>query len=420
MADGWIYGVLTGDLIRSTTLKKEYGDELIAFIRDTLDNAGKDNIKPYSIFRGDSFQGITRNPENALEDTIFIRLALISSKYSRNIKEEHLDARIAIGIGTIDYLSEKYSVGEGDGEAFRNSGPELDKLKTDNKKLVIKTPWDEINEEFEIHCAFFDRSFDLITPKQAEALFYYLKGFTQQEIAKKLGKSQSAISNRIKNTDYHIIEKIIATYKKKIQEELNIKRHFKDKGSEAKWLLDVGKTYFERFNYREALSNFEKSLKMAREIGDRSKEAQALHQIGMVHQLTNHFEQALESYKKSLEIARGIGNRKMEAGTLHQIGMAHQDTNQFKEAIEYYKKSLSIKQEIGDRKGEVEILIATGSAHKDLNQHDKAIEIFTDLIERFGKSENPEILESVSIAQSQVSEMKKEPKTAMLKPPCRV
>jgi len=367
MADGWIYGVLTGDIIRSTTLKKEYGDELIAFMRETLGDAGKDNIKPYSIFRGDSFQGITRNPEDALEDAIFIRLALISSKYSTNIKEEHLDARIAIGIGTIDYLPEKYSVGEGDGEAFRNSGPELDKLKADNKKLIIKTPWDEMNEEFEIYCAFLDRSLDSITPKQAEALMYYLKGCTQQEIAEKLGKSQSAISNRIKNTDYHIIEKIIAAYKKKIQEELNIKRHFKDKGSEAKWLLDVGNTYFERFKYREAISHFEKSLLMAREIGDRGKEAQALRWIGRVYQDTNRFEKALEYYNMSLDIAQEIGNRDGEAQTLHQIGMAYELTNRFDEALDYYNRSLDIAKEIGDRNGEAMSLHQIGIVYQLTN-----------------------------------------------------
>ncbi|WP_342676824.1 helix-turn-helix domain-containing protein [Methanofollis sp. UBA420] len=228
MADRWIYGVLTGDIIKSTKLKDKYGDELIAFIRNTLEDAGKNNIKPYSIFRGDSFQGITGNPENALEDAILIRLALISSKYSGNLRQDHLDARVAAGIGTVDYLPEDRPVSEGDGEAFRNSGPELDRMKNDRKKLVVKTPWAGINEEFEIYCAFLDRSFDSITPKQAEALVYLFKGLSQQEIAEKSGVSQSAISHRIKKTDYDIIKKIIARYQRKIREALNLESNSRD------------------------------------------------------------------------------------------------------------------------------------------------------------------------------------------------
>ncbi|MDK2974060.1 MAG: hypothetical protein PWP08_431 [Methanofollis sp.] len=528
MADGRIYGVLTGDVIRSTRLKKEYGDALITFIRNTLDDAGKNNIMPYSIFRGDSFQGITRNPENALEDAIFIRLSLIASRYSGNTREDHLDARIAIGVGTIDYLPENMSVGEGDGEAFRNSGPELDEMKADNKKLIVKTPWDGVDREFEIHCASLDRSLDTITPKQAEAMYYYLKGLSQQEIAGKLGVTQSAISNRIKHADYQIIEKIMAAYKQRIQEELTIQEHLKDKGSEAKWLLDLGSTYFERFNYQNALSHFEKSLRMAgaigdhrteaqalhmlgqvyqetdrfeealdayarslaiareigdrdgeartlhrigrvyqeadrfegaldayarslaivreigdrdgeartlhqigriyqetdrfeealdayarslaiaREIGDRDGEARTLHRIGRVYQETDRFEEALDAYARSLAIAREIGDRDGAAGTLHQIGRIYQETDRFEEALDSYARSLAIAREIGDRSGEARTLLVMGMARRGLDQPDRAIEIFTDLIGRFGTSENPEILAYVASAQSQVSGMKKE------------
>jgi len=53
--------------------------------------------------------------------------------------------------------------------------------------------------------------------------------------------------------------------------------------------------------------------------------------------------------------------------------------------------------------------MATGTVYEALNQPDRAIEIFTDLIERFKTSENPEILAFVAVAQSQLSGMEKEP-----------
>ena len=86
-------------------------------------------------------------------------------------------------------------VGEGEGEAFRNSGLELDKMKGE-RHITVKTPWDEINEELQTGCALLDALINRWTKEQAEAIIYHIQGYKQEDIAKKLNTSQSAVSQR--------------------------------------------------------------------------------------------------------------------------------------------------------------------------------------------------------------------------------
>ena len=105
-------------------------------------------------------------------------------------------------------------MGEGDGEAFRNSGPELDKMKKREQNLVIRTPWSEINEELGIECALLDALIQRWTKEQAEAILYQIgnkifldsklfmenhRGRTQEVIAKILEYKPASIISAFKN-----------------------------------------------------------------------------------------------------------------------------------------------------------------------------------------------------------------------------
>jgi predicted DNA-binding protein YlxM (UPF0122 family) len=191
-----IYAVLTGDLIGSSRFRIEEREKVISNLKDSFKMISPDSItSPFVIFRGDSFQGVLSRPDEALNAALIIRSSLLSRFKG---KRARLDARIAIGIGTIDYLSGN-QVGEGDGEAYRNSGPELDKMKKREQNLIIKTPWAGINEELRIECSLLDALIQRWTKEQAEVILYHItKGVTQEEIAKILGISQPAVFQRLK------------------------------------------------------------------------------------------------------------------------------------------------------------------------------------------------------------------------------
>jgi hypothetical protein len=235
METGKIYAVLTGDLIGSSRFRIQQREEVLSNLKDSFKEISPDIIaSPFVIFRGDSFQGVLSRPDEALNAALIIRASLLS-KFKG--KRTRLDARIAIGIGTIDYLPPDQA-GEGDGEAFRNSGLELDKMKKSEQNLIIRTPWTEINEELRTECALLDALIQRLTKEQAEAIAYQLpkreflaqdqviiKEITQQIIAEILNISQPALSQRLKTGGYWAVQAFLGRFKMIIQgkvREVNI------------------------------------------------------------------------------------------------------------------------------------------------------------------------------------------------------
>lgn len=223
MTGGRVYAVLTGDLIRSRAIKDVYGEECIRRLKDILAEIGRDYTAPFSIFRGDGFQGVSPNPEGALGDAVLLRLKLIGG-FDHGNSALRLDARIAVGIGTIHYLPKDGSVGEGDGEAFRRSGLELDAMKGAGRGIIVKTPWEDINTILPIFCDVLDRIIGGYTRRQAEAVMLTLEGLTQKEIGERVGTSQPAVSYRLKGTDYDLIQKILEWYRLQIRERVELTR----------------------------------------------------------------------------------------------------------------------------------------------------------------------------------------------------
>ena len=188
-----------------------------------MDYLKKNSLVPPSIFRGDSFQIATSNPDSAIKDAIILRLKLISS-FKVDETYPRLDARIAIGLGKIDYLptgKDNYNIGEMSGEAFRNSGQLLDRNLKGDRNLIVKTPWPEVDAEMDIHCLVVDRLISKWTTKQCAAVMYKLDDYTLKEIGEKLNISFSAVGRRLKKTDYDIVVRIVERYSEMIKIKIN-------------------------------------------------------------------------------------------------------------------------------------------------------------------------------------------------------
>lgn len=203
-----IYAVLTGDLVGYSRYKTKDRKEVLLHLKDSFKKLPLDIIaSKFWVFRGDSFQGILSRPEEALKAALIIRSSLVS-RYKG--KRSRLDARIAIGIGTVDYLPRR--VGEGDGEAFRNSGIELDGMKKSEKNLIVKTPWIELNEELSTECSLLDAVIERWTREQAEAMMYQIMGLTQEEIARVLKISQPAVFHRLRTCGSRAVQEFLQRY----------------------------------------------------------------------------------------------------------------------------------------------------------------------------------------------------------------
>ncbi len=206
-----LYAVLTGDIAKSSRFEGAARQNLLNILKAAFEEMeailGSDLIAfPFEIFRGDSFQGVLLQPEKALAAAVLIR-SFIRSSYKTTLQNA-VDARIAIGIGTVSHLPVK-STGEGDGEAFRNSGPELDKLSKHKLMMAIKTPWDEINSELAVECSMLDVIISRWTPQQADVIIEYFKGKTQEEMAENFKVSQPAIKKRMASANSYQLDLMV-------------------------------------------------------------------------------------------------------------------------------------------------------------------------------------------------------------------
>ena len=209
-----LYAVLTGDIAKSSRFagndRRILLDKLKMAFQKTEQILGSEVIAfPFDIFRGDSFQGVLNEADKALKATVLIR-ASMRSAYTTTLKNA-VDTRIAVGIGAISHLPDKSS-GEGDGEAYRSSGPFLDKMTKHARMTSIVTPWPEINAELNVECAMLDTIIARWTAVQADVVIEYLIGKTQEEMADKFEISQPAVKKRIASANIYQLELLMKRF----------------------------------------------------------------------------------------------------------------------------------------------------------------------------------------------------------------
>jgi|GEM_PF-197479 len=129
-----LYAVLTGDIIRSTTLSPQELDAVRAALITAVNVArrwkrGLVQGQP-EFFRGDAWQLLLTDPALALRIAIHLRASLLATGLA--------DTRIAIGLGEVDAVSsERISLSTG--QAFALSGKALDRM-TRYSNMTIEVP----------------------------------------------------------------------------------------------------------------------------------------------------------------------------------------------------------------------------------------------------------------------------------------
>jgi len=203
-----LYAVLTGDIVDSSKLKERQRVELHKAMVNTSDELrlrfGK--IVPLSvdIYRGDSWQFIVSDPANSLRVGLFYRSYIRAKMESKKI-----DTRVAIGIGSIDFLPGN-KASRGDGEAFRISGGALEKLSR-NRRMIFECSdsIDSLDREA------LDVIFQLIdvlardwTAKQAKTISGALLGLTQEKAASSWFEktiSQQAVAQHLDRSGWNAV-----------------------------------------------------------------------------------------------------------------------------------------------------------------------------------------------------------------------
>ncbi|WP_206512300.1 hypothetical protein [Colwellia sp. Arc7-635] len=175
----------SGDIIRSTELSHEVYEDLLYTPHNQL--AFICSINPsnkFEISRGDSFQVLVQDPENAARYALLIRTSLRSNNY---------DCRINIAIG--HDVSIRHTIGSSTGDAFTLSGRALDNMASDT--LKVTTSLQTFNEYFGLLTKYLDHHISEMTERQCAIAYIMLKNqpsLTQKEIAELLGVNRVSIN----------------------------------------------------------------------------------------------------------------------------------------------------------------------------------------------------------------------------------
>jgi hypothetical protein len=227
-------GVITGDIVGSREISAKSRAQLYLDFKKFLDSLQKDNwIDRYEVFRGDSFQCTLSKKNETLRVALMIRAFIksyisleqkaIVSKYpgqgktaSKGYYPGQQDIRLAIGIGATDFIK-KDSLAHSDGEAFYLSGDSLDSLKKMPYRMVVKTPDKKFNDSIEASILLLDAVIQKWTNNQAEIVLFKLKNMKENETARELKITQSAVNQRTKTSQWYAIDKLVAYFSDTLQ-----------------------------------------------------------------------------------------------------------------------------------------------------------------------------------------------------------
>ncbi len=334
-----LYAVLTGDLVDYSKLEAKERTEYVNNLREILSELKSKNLV-FEIFRGDSFQAVLPSSRDALKVALIIRSYVISRKFDSDRKIKP-DVKIAIGVGNIENYNER-NISSCDGEAFRNSGPDLDRMDKKRQRLFIKTNWPILNRELKTECALLDAITARWTSIQAETIYNTLLGKKQSDIAELFNISQSNVSLRLNAANFDAITVMMKRYTEIIDGgaihiflngmntgdagpvlECLVKRH----PDSPVFHREYGSYLSDKGDHREAVDEYYKAL--AKDPDDLDT------RISLIHDLieSDHLSEAEEKCEEILRITED------SVPALFFLGEINEMKGNLSEAEKYYRKA---------------------------------------------------------------------------------
>lgn len=193
--------VISGDIVNSTKLTSDQFDQLLKRIKDIQGWITKGNSSnAHSIERGDEFQTVVHDIENALRYTIIYRVGI-------KALGKEFDCRISFAIASNADL--RVLVSESMGEAFVLSGRGLKALKND--RLLFSSDRFELTKYFDLLFKYLDRQLTELTSRQCEVMLPMLRtneGLPISELAEKLDVATATASKSLKASGWQLISEL--------------------------------------------------------------------------------------------------------------------------------------------------------------------------------------------------------------------
>lgn len=214
--------ILTGDIVNSSRFPASIRQERLNVLLDSLFNVLKlrwpQQVRAEMV-QGDAFQIFLAEQAEGLH----LLLAVKSFFLSQDQEHEHrLDCRLSLGLGEVDFLHTT-SLAKSGGEAFEYSGRGLKSLPADGSRMTFQSSDAEFSQTLIVMLALTEEITKRWTVAQSEAIVLRLlnPADTQEQLAQVLGISRPAFSQRLGQTGWPALEKLLGHYSAMVKLRFN-------------------------------------------------------------------------------------------------------------------------------------------------------------------------------------------------------
>lgn len=202
--------VLTGDIVRSTKMTESQYQKVIQLLREQISILKDTGGAQGQQYRGDEFQVQFSRPEEALKQTILLKLQLVISP----VLHEPVSCTLSLAYGKHSVMDA--SPGGSTGPVYITSGRQLDSSPREALLVTFSEQFEDPTLQLLTTCI--SHQLNKLTHSQAELLYLYIDtNFTEhQKLADKLGTSRQNISNRLSSMGAHLIRDYIQLINQKL------------------------------------------------------------------------------------------------------------------------------------------------------------------------------------------------------------
>jgi hypothetical protein len=208
---------ISGDVVASTKLSVPSRSVLETRVQELLQKLRADFNIYGRVLKGDYLECYLPNPADALRVALITKCFIKSLPVNGSLGIKQFKThgiRLAIGIGEISRFDEKKGIIDGEaiylsGRLISRQGDVSGTRKIIKSTLFMDATNKQLVDEFEPALALLDILIAKGTARQCEVVYLKLLGESEDDIARKLNVSQSAINQHSTSVGWNAIEKTV-------------------------------------------------------------------------------------------------------------------------------------------------------------------------------------------------------------------
>lgn len=132
------------------------------------------------------------------------------------------------------------------------------------------------------------------------------------------------------------------------RESLEISLRQDDEISICGSLLNIGLTYIQKRQFKDATDYCRSSLEMAQTLKNDELKSHALNNLGMAYEALEDYALAADYYQYSMAIKRDLDDEEDPSGLIN-LGNLYRKMNRFNLSFEYLERGIEVASEVGPR-----------------------------------------------------------------------